>query len=137
MNNKPLLVVVSGILIQNNRIFFQKRPLNKSMPGLWELPGGKIEKYESPENTLARELYEELDINIDVDSLLPFNFISYAYNNFNLLMAIFIVKKWKRQIISKENQEINFFSYEELKKLKMVDADKNIVSSIHQLLMKI
>jgi 8-oxo-dGTP diphosphatase len=137
MNNKPLLVVVSGILIQNNRIFFQKRPLNKSMPGLWELPGGKIEKYESPENTLARELYEELDINIDVDSLLPFNFISYAYNNFNLLMTIFIVKKWKRQIISKENQEINFFSYEELKKLKMVDADKNIVSSIHQLLMKI
>jgi len=137
MNNKPLLVVVSGILIQNNRIFFQKRPLNKSMPGLWELPGGKIEKYESPENTLARELYEELDINIDVDSLLPFNFISYAYNNFNLLMAIFIVKKWKRQIISKENQEINFFSYEELKKLKMVDADKNIVSLIHQLLMKI
>jgi 8-oxo-dGTP diphosphatase len=137
MNNKPLLVVVSGILIQNNRIFFQKRPLNKSMPGLWELPGGKIEKYESPENTLARELYEELDINIDIDSLLPFNFISYAYNNFNLLMAIFIVKKWKRQIISKENQEINFFSYEELKKLKMVDADKNIVSSIHQLLMKI
>lgn len=137
MNNKPLLVVVSGILIQNNRIFFQKRPLNKSMPGLWELPGGKIEKYESPENTLARELYEELDINIDVDSLLPFNFISYAYNNFNLLMTIFIVKKWKRQIISKENQEINFFSYEELKKLKMVDADKNIVSLIHQLLMKI
>jgi len=137
MNNKPLLVVVSGILIQNNRIFFQKRPLNKSMPGLWELPGGKIEKYESPENTLARELYEELDINIDIDSLLPFNFISYAYNNFNLLMAIFIVKKWKRQIVSKENQEINFFSYEELKKLKMVDADKNIVSSIHQLLMKI
>jgi len=137
MNNKPLLVVVSGILIQNNRIFFQKRPLNKSMPGLWELPGGKIEKYESPENTLARELYEELDINIDIDSLLPFNFISYAYNNFNLLMAIFIVKKWKRQIISKENQEINFFSYEELKKLKMVDADKNIVSLIHQLLMKI
>jgi len=137
MNNKPLLVVVSGILIQNNRIFFQKRPLNKSMPGLWELPGGKIEKYESPENTLARELYEELDINIDIDSLLPFNFISYAYNNFNLLMTIFIVKKWKRQIISKENQEINFFSYEELKKLKMVDADKNIVSLIHQLLMKI
>ena len=137
MNNKPLLVVVSGILIQNNRIFFQKRPLNKSMPGLWELPGGKIEKYESPENTLARELYEELDINIDIDSLLPFNFISYAYNNFNLLMKIFIVKKWKRQIISKENQEINFFSYEELKKLKMVDADKNIVSLIHQLLMKI
>ena len=137
MNNKPLLVVVSGILIQNNRIFFQKRPRNKSMPGLWELPGGKIEKYESPENTLARELYEELDINIDIDSLLPFNFISYAYNNFNLLMAIFIVKKWKRQIISKENQEINFFSYEELKKLKMVVADKNIVSSIHQLLMKI
>lgn len=135
MNNKTLLVV-SGILIKNKKILFQKRPLNKSMPGLWELPGGKIEKNEKPEIALLRELYEELDIKIDIFSLLPFNFISYSYDDFNLLMPIFIIQKWKRKIKSKEGQEIKFFSHEDFKGLKLVDADKNIIPLLQKLLIK-
>ena len=134
MIKKPLLLVVSAVLIKNNKIFFQKRPKDKIMPGLWELPGGKIENYETPENTIIRELFEEIGIKVNNKDLIPFNFISYSYSDFHLLMPIFILKNWSGKIFSKEKQEIKFFSYEELKTIDLVDADKEILVILQQLI---
>ena len=134
MSKKPLLLVVSAVLIKNNKIFFQKRPKNKSMPGLWELPGGKIENYETPENAIIRELFEEIGIKVNNKDLIPFNFISYSYSTFHLLMPIFLLKNWSGKIFSKEKQEIKFFSYEELKIIDLVNADKEILVILQQLI---
>ena len=134
MSQKPLLLVVSAVLIKNNKIFFQKRPKDKSMPGLWELPGGKMENYETPENAIIRELFEEIGIKVNNKDLIPFNFISYSYSVFHLLMPIFLLKNWSGKIFSKEKQEARFFSYEELKTIDLVDADKEILVILRQLI---
>ena len=134
MSQKPLLLVVSAVLIKNNKIFFQKRPKDKSMPELWELPGGKIENYETPENAIIRELFEEIGIKVNNKDLIPFNFISYSYSAFHLLMPIFLLKNWSGKIFSKEKQEIKFFSYEELKTIDLVEADKEILVILQQLI---
>ena len=134
MYKKPLLIVVSAVLIKDKRIFFQKRPKDKAMAGLWELPGGKIENCETPEKAIKRELFEEIGIKINIKDLIPFNFISYSYSDFHLLMPIFILKIWSGKIFSKEKQETNFFSYEKLNTIDLVDADKDILLALKQLI---
>ena len=100
-----LLIVVAAALIKDKKILFQRRPANKSMPFLWELPGGKIKTNETPEKALCRELFEELGINIKINDLLPFTFVSYTYPSFNLLMLVYICKKWKRNFLLKFSDE--------------------------------
>jgi 8-oxo-dGTP diphosphatase len=134
MLQKPMVIVVSAVLIKNNKIFFQKRPKNKTMFDLWELPGGKIENYETPEKAIKRELCEEIGIKINIKDLIPFNFISYSYSDFHLLMPIFLLKIWSGKIFSKEKQETKFFSYEELNTIDLVDADKDILLALKQLI---
>ena len=91
-----LLLVVSAALIKDEKVLFQQRPADKSMPFLWELPGGKIKENESPEIALCRELHEELDVRID--KLLPLTFISHSYPSFHLLMPVYICRKWEGSI---------------------------------------
>ena len=136
MLKKPMLIVVSAVLIKNNKIFFQKRPKDKAMAGLWELPGGKIENCETPEKAIKRELFEEIGIKINIKDLIPFNFISYSYIDFHLLMPIFLLKIWSGKIFPKEKQETKYFSYEELNTIDLVDADKGILLALKQLIKK-
>jgi len=129
-----LLIVVAAALIKDKKILFQRRPANKSMPFLWELPGGKIKTNETPERALCRELFEELGINIKINDLLPLTFVSYTYPSFNLLMLVYICKKWKGNFLLKENQKINFYNKHELIEIDMLEADKSLIDPLREIL---
>ena len=130
--NNSLLLVVSAALIKDEKVLFQQRPADKSMPFLWELPGGKIKANESPEIALCRELYEELDVRIG--KLLPLTFVSHSYPSFHLLMPVYVCRKWEGSIKSKENQKIQFFNKEELGNINMLKADKLLIQLLKKVL---
>ena len=86
-SKKPLVIVVAGALVDaDGRVLITRRPNGKEMAGLWEFPGGKIEKGETPEQALIRELKEELNIGTKGTCLAPLSFASHQYENFHLLM---------------------------------------------------
>lgn len=91
----PIVHVAAGALVDaDGRVLIARRPAGKAMAGLWELPGGKIEPGEVPEAALARELFEELGIDVCVSCMLPFTFASHSYTEFHLVMPVFLVRRW-------------------------------------------
>ncbi len=90
-----LLVVAVGLVDPDGRVLIAQRPQGKSMAGLWEFPGGKIEAGETPEAALIRELKEELDIVVKEPCLAPFTFASHTYGGFHLLMPLYICRRWE------------------------------------------
>ena len=90
-----LLVVACALVDADRRVLIAQRPEGGSMAGLWEFPGGKVETGETPENALLRELKEELDISTKTACLSPLTFASHAYENFHLLMPVFVCRKWE------------------------------------------
>ena len=125
-----LIIVVAVALIKNKKVFFQERPAEKSMPFLWELPGGKIKIGETPEIALIREVNEELGISINSVDLQSLTFISHAYKNFNLLMTVYLCKKWMGNIFPRENQKFKFFNKNELKKINILEADLSLIDHL-------
>jgi 8-oxo-dGTP diphosphatase len=89
-----LLVVAAALVDPDGRVLIAQRPEGKSMAGLWEFPGGKIEKAETPEAALIRELEEELGIQVKEPCLAPFTFASHTYGGFHLLMPLYICRRW-------------------------------------------
>ena len=89
-----LLVVAAALVDPDGRVLIAQRPEGKSMAGLWEFPGGKIEASETPEQALIRELREELDIAVKEPCLAPFTFASHSYGGFHLLMPLYICRRW-------------------------------------------
>ena len=125
-----LIIVVAVALIKNKKVLFQERPSEKSMPFLWELPGGKIQIGETPEIALIREVNEELGISINSVDLRSLTFISHAYKDFNLLMPVYICKKWIGNIFPRENQKFKFFNRNELKKINILEADLPLIDDL-------
>ena len=106
---KPIVIVVAGALVDaDGRVLITKRPKGKEMAGLWEFPGGKIEKGETPEQALIRELKEELNIETKGTCLAPLSFASHQYENFHLLMPLFICRRWWGYILALESQEMRW-----------------------------
>ncbi|MBU1175714.1 MAG: (deoxy)nucleoside triphosphate pyrophosphohydrolase, partial [Alphaproteobacteria bacterium] len=95
MSANLLLVVACALVDADRRVLIARRPAGGSMPGLWEFPGGKVEPGETPEEALLRELKEELGISTKTACLAPFAFASHAYENFHLLMPVFVCRKWE------------------------------------------
>jgi 8-oxo-dGTP diphosphatase len=122
--SKHLLVVVAAAIVrQDGAILLARRPEGKSMAGLWELPGGKIEPGESPEHALARELYEELGVVVDPHLFETLTFASHAYERFHLLMPVYGVTEWQGEITPKEQQQIAFVAPDKLKDYPAPPAD--------------
>ena len=92
---KLLLVVAVALVDADRRVLIAQRPEGKSMAGLWEFPGGKVEPGESPEDALIRELEEELGISTRQACLAPVSFASHSYENFHLLMPLYACRKWQ------------------------------------------
>jgi 8-oxo-dGTP diphosphatase len=90
-----VLVVAASLVDPDGRVLIAQRPEGKSMAGLWEFPGGKVERSESPEAALIRELKEELGIAVKEPCLAPFTFASHAYGAFHLLMPLYICRRWE------------------------------------------
>ena len=120
---KTILVSAVALIDKDSRILIAKRPDGKSMSGLWEFPGGKVEPGETPEQALVRELYEELGIKTWNNCLAPLTFASHAYEEFHLLMPLFVCRKWEGIVLAKEKQELKWVYSRELKNYPMPPAD--------------
>ena len=132
---KPIVLVAAAALIDvDNRVLLARRPPGKSMAGLWEFPGGKVEAGETPENALARELAEELGIEVCLECLAPFTFASHAYENFHLVMPLFICRKWDGEITPREGQEIAWVRAARLSAYRMPPADLPLIPWLCDLL---
>ncbi len=121
---KPLLLVAACAMIDaDNRVLIAQRPSGKSMAGLWEFPGGKVELGEIPEAAIIRELHEELGVEIPKPCLAPLSFASHAYDDFHLLMPLFITRKWQGEIVAREGQALKWVRAPELRNYDMPPAD--------------
>jgi 8-oxo-dGTP diphosphatase len=135
---KPLLLVAAVALIDDDsRVLIAQRPEGKSMAGLWEFPGGKVEPGETPEDALCRELKEELDIELCRDCLAPFNFASHAYEHFHLLMPLYLCRNWEGEIRPREGQAIKWVSGLDLKRYPMPAADEPLIPWLRDLLTEV
>jgi 8-oxo-dGTP diphosphatase len=130
---KPITLVSALILIDGqNKILLAERPSGKSMAGLWEFPGGKVEEGETPETALCREIKEELNIMIKEVDLNPLTFASHTYEMFHLLMPLFICRIWEGNLHSNEKQKFNWVEIKDLRSYPMPPADEPLVEFIEK-----
>ena len=122
-----MLVSAVALIDRDGRVLLAQRPEGKSMAGLWEFPGGKIEDGETPEAALIRELEEELGINTWQSCLAPLTFASHSYASFHLLMPLFACRKWQGTPQSKEGQALKWVKPRDLKSYPMPAADVPLI----------
>jgi len=131
----PLVLVAACALIDaDGRVLITQRPEGKPMAGLWEFPGGKVETGETPEQALLRELKEELDIDIQSACLAPLTFASHAYENFHLLMPLYICRRWKGTVRPVEGQAVKWVAAKTLRDYPMPPADEPLIAPLIELL---
>ena len=120
---KSVLVSAVALIDKDGRVILAQRPEGKSMAGLWEFPGGKVEPGETPEAALIRELHEELGIETWKSCLAPLTFASHSYDTFHLLMPLFACRKWEGTPHPKEGQTLTWAHARELRNYPMPAAD--------------
>ncbi len=131
----PLLLVAACALVDvDGRVLITRRPEGKEMAGLWEFPGGKMEAGERPEETIRRELHEELGIEIPEGCLAPFVFASHSYDAFHLLMPLFICRKWQGLVTAREGQALKWVRPQQLRDYPMPPADTPLIAHLIDLL---
>jgi len=132
---KPILLVVACALLDSEgRILLAQRPEGKSMAGLWEFPGGKLDAGEMPEAALIRELREELGIETQEACLSPLFFASHSYADFHLLMPLYICRKWEGRAEAREGQNLAWVRPEKLRDYPMPPADIPLVALLRDFL---
>ena len=131
---QTVLVAACALVDPDGRVLIAERPAGKSMAGLWEFPGGKFEPGERPEDTVIRELHEELSITIREPCLAPFTFASHAYPEFHLLMPLFICRRWEGIVTPREGQAIKWVKARDLPSYKMPPADLPLIPMLRDLL---
>jgi 8-oxo-dGTP diphosphatase len=131
----PLVLVVAAALIDaDGRVLLAERPAGKSMAGLWEFPGGKVEAGERPEASLIRELREELGITVKEECLAPFAFASHAYEKFHLLMPLFLCRRWEGIVQPQEGQRIVWVRPLDMANYPVPPADVPLVAQLRDFL---
>jgi 8-oxo-dGTP diphosphatase len=131
---KVVLVAACALLDADGRVLIAQRPPGRSMAGLWEFPGGKIEAGERPEQTLIRELNEELGIVVTEPCLAPLTFASHAYPDFHLLMPLFVCRRWTGTPAPLEGQALKWVKPNALRDFPMPPADLPLISHLMALL---
>ena len=131
---KLLLVVACALIDADGRVLIAQRPEGKAMAGLWEFPGGKLEPNERPEQALIRELQEELGITIREACLAPLTFASHAYDDFHLLMPLYICRRWEGQIAARHHAQIKWVRPNKLRDYPMPPADEPLIAHLTSLL---
>ena len=124
---KIILVAAVALIDRDGRVLLAQRPKGKSMAGLWEFPGGKVETGETPEVALIRELEEELGINTWESCLAPLTFASHSYDDFHLLMPLFACRKWEGTPQSCEGQKLAWVRKQTLRDYEMPVADVPLI----------
>ncbi len=119
---KTVFVSACALIDPDNRALIAQRPAGKPMAGLWEFPGGKVEPGERPEETLIRELREELGIEVKEACLAPLTFASHAYDDFHLLMPLYICRRWEGAVTPQEGQTVAWVRANKLRDYEMPAA---------------
>ena len=130
-----VLVAACALVDADGRVLLTERPAGKSMAGLWEFPGGKIELGERPEETLIRELKEEIGIVVREPCLAPLTFASHAYETFHLLMPLYVCRRWEGPVAPQEGQRLAWVRPNRLKEYPMPPADIPLIPHLIDLLM--
>lgn len=120
---KIVLVAAVALIDPDGRVLLAQRPEGKSLAGLWEFPGGKVESGEAPEEALIRELNEELGIDTWSSCLAPLTFASHRYEDFHLLMPLFACRKWAGTVTAQEGQALKWAHKNQLRDFSMPPAD--------------
>ncbi|MDP9812787.1 8-oxo-dGTP diphosphatase [Rhizobium tibeticum] len=129
-----LLVAACALIDSDGRILLAQRPEGKSLAGLWEFPGGKVEPGETPEESLVRELHEELGITTKVACLAPLSFASHTYEKFHLLMPLYICRRYEGIAHGKEGQALKWVKPQALRHYPMPPADEPLIPILQDLL---
>lgn len=124
---KTVLVAAVALIDRDGRVLLAQRPQGKSMAGLWEFPGGKVEAGETPEAALMRELNEELGIETWASCLAPLTFASHTYEEFHLLMPLFACRKWQGIPMPREGQRLKWVFPRDMRAYPMPPADLPLI----------
>jgi 8-oxo-dGTP diphosphatase len=131
----PVLLVTAVALVDvDGRVLLARRPSDKPMAGLWEFPGGKVQEGELPEAALIRELHEELGIDVTESCLAPFTFASHTYEDFHLLMPLYVCRVWQGFVTAREGQELKWVRPRDMEEFPMPPADVPLVAMLRDLL---
>ena len=133
--SRLVLVAACALIDADGRVLIAQRPEGKAMAGLWEFPGGKMEAGERPEQTLIRELREEIGITVSEPCLAPLTFASHAYDNFHLLMPLYICRRWNGDVVALEGQTLAWVRANKLRDYPMPPADIPLIPHLIDLLM--
>jgi 8-oxo-dGTP diphosphatase len=131
---KLVLVAACALIDVDGRVLIAERPPGKAMEGLWEFPGGKLEPGERPEETLIRELSEELGIAVKEACLAPLTFASHAYADFHLLMPLYVCRRWEGQVTARHHSRLAWVRPNKLRDYPMPPADEPLISHLMTLL---
>jgi 8-oxo-dGTP diphosphatase len=131
---KLVLVAACALVDTDGRVLLAERPAGRSMAGLWEFPGGKVEAGERPEETLIRELMEELGIVVREACLAPLTFASHAYADFHLLMPLYVCRRWEGAVTAREGQRLAWVRPNRMRDYPMPPADEPLVAHLTTLL---
>jgi 8-oxo-dGTP diphosphatase len=131
---KLVLVAACALVDADGRVLIAQRPAGKTMAGLWEFPGGKIEAGERPEETLIRELEEELGITVKQQCLAPLTFASHDYSDFHLLMPLYVCRRWEGIVTAAEGQRLTWVRPGRLREYPMPPADEPLIAHLTALL---
>ncbi len=134
MSVKLVLVAACALIDADGRVLIAQRPQGKSMAGLWEFPGGKVEAGERPEQSLIRELNEELGIAVKEECLAPLTFASYSYPDFHLLMPLYVCRRWEGIVGPRERQNLKWVRPGTLREYPMPPADEPLIPYLLSLL---
>lgn len=129
-----LLVAACALVDRDGRVLLARRPEGKSMAGLWEFPGGKVEPGESPEDTIVRELSEELGIETKKACLAPLAFASHAYEQFHLLMPLYVCRRYWGTVEPREGQALKWVRPRDMRDYPMPEADRPLIAFLADLL---
>ncbi len=129
-----VLVAACALVDADGRVLIAERPPGRVMAGLWEFPGGKVEAGERPEDTLIRELEEELGIVVEVPCLAPLTFASHAYADFHLLMPLYVCRRWNGIVAAREGQRLAWAKPNRLRDYPMPPADEPLVAHLATLI---
>nr|WP_269468134.1 8-oxo-dGTP diphosphatase MutT [Devosia ureilytica] len=128
------MVVACALVDPDRRVLIAQRPEGKSMAGLWEFPGGKVEPGETPEAALIRELNEELGIETRQACLAPLSFVSHAYESIHLLMPLYVCRKWQGTPVAREHMALKWVRPQALRDYPMPPADEPLIAALCDLL---
>lgn len=133
-NDNPVLVVACALVDPDGRVLIAQRPADKVMGGLWEFPGGKAEDGEVPETTLIRELREELGVDVPPACLAPLTFASHTYDDFHLVMLLYVCRRWQGTPTAREGQALKWVKPRDLRSYPMPPADEPLIPALIDLL---